>query len=106
MIVEKDKASDCHRRFTVVFKAMANQKYGDCDCRNVFPPLVKKIRNEPKKVWEKPDPTTRVSELHKRLKEATVDLKKAKGLNETLRQTIDKLSDQVQKFTKGESEEM
>jgi polyhydroxyalkanoate synthesis regulator phasin len=106
LVVEKDKASDCHRRFELVFTAMTNQKYGDCDCRNVFPPLVKKIRNEPKKIWEKPDPTTKVSDLQKRLKEATDNLKKVQDEKDAQRKAIDDLSDQVEKLTAGESEQM
>lgn len=85
---------------------MANQKYGDCDCRNVFPPLVKKIRNEPKKIWEKPDPTAKVSEIQRRLKEATSDLNRALGERDAQRRANDELQDQVSKMAAGESKQV
>ena len=84
-MVAEEAARDNLDAWRELFSALDEHKYGKCDCRDTFIPLLKKQRERAKKIWEKPKPTATVSRLRDSLKEFKDKLKKAEEERDKLR---------------------
>ena len=105
-MVAEEAARDNQEAWSELFSALDEHKYGKCDCRDTFVPLLKKQRERAKKIWEMPKPVAKVSKLRDSLKETKDKLKKTEEQKDKLQQVNDTLNDRDDKRNKGESKEV